>query len=287
MDGYPGLMSPRVWSAVPDQAKRLWQQVFKEQPEDALPREWIAGALVLSIGALALGLWLDSSALLQSELATLALLGPGLLLTNVVAVQLKNRRRSAQRKSRIAATVTSLISNALLFWPPIFNAFDQLGIRQWAEGWHDKRTALIAALDAEPRTALTDLAEVMEQTSSSVRYLTRDLGPKELLNIGDTPPPTQLLYAWQSIIAALNQDVMVPAGLARLNTSIAQQQAMRIQARTNGHSLTLSPSDPSLRDNYVTAHSYGAMVGVLADSASTVVTELMIDLGWSDRRDPW
>lgn len=286
MDGYPWLMSPRVWSAVPDQAKRFWRRVFREQPEDALPREWIALALVLSLGAFVWGLLLDSSALLQSELATLALLGPGLLLTNVIAVQLRNRRRSAQRESRIAATVASLISNALLFWPPIFNAFDQLDIREWAEGWHDMRTALIAALDAEPCKALTDLAEVMAQTSS-VRYHTRDLGPKELMNIGDTPQPTQLLYAWQSIIAALNQDVLVPAGLARLNTSIAQQQVMRIQARTNGRSLTLSPLDPSLRDNYVTAHSYGTMVSALADSASTVVEELMIDLGWRVRRDPW
>lgn len=279
-------MSPRVWSAVPDQTKRFWRRVFKEQPEDALPREWIALALGLSIGAFVWGLLLNSSALLQSELATLALLGPGLLLTNVIAVQLRNRRRSAQRESRIAATVASLISNALLFWPPIFNAFDQLDIREWAEDWHNMRTALIAALDAEPCKALTDLAEVMAHTSS-VRYLTRDLGPKELMNIGDTPQPTELLYAWQSIIAGLNQDVLIPAGLARLNTSIAQQQGMRIQARTNGRSLTLSPLDPSLRDNYVTAHSYGAMVGALADSASTVVEELMIDLGWRERRDPW
>ncbi len=51
--------------------------------------------------------------------------------------------------------------------------------------------------------------------------------------------------------------VLVPAALARLETSMTEQQAMRIEARARDHSPTLSPPDPSLRDNVVTARSYG------------------------------
>lgn len=263
------------------------QRVFTERPEDTLPLEWIAGALLLSVGALVWGWRLGGSAFLQNELAALVLVGPGLLLTNVIAVRLQIRRRSADRASHVAATVAALLSNALSFWLPVFNAFDQLGHDGWADDWHDMRHDLIAARQAEPDEALATLGNAMTYASSRVRYLTEDLGPNELMNIGDTPLPTGLLSTWRILIAVLNQDVPVSAGLAQLETSMSEQQAMQIKARAGSRSLTLRPSDLSLRDNLVTAHSYGAMVSTLANGAWRVVDELMIDLGMRSRDDPW
>jgi hypothetical protein len=264
----------------------VWRRVFAERPEDPLPLEWIAAAVVLSIVALVWGWWLGGSAFFQNELAALALLGPGLFLTNVVAVRLQIRRCSADRARRVAATIPTLVSTNLSFWLPVFNAFDQLGSDGWAENWHRMREDLLCAQNAEPSIALAELRNVMSETSGCISHLTWDLGPGELMNIGDTPLPTELLSTWRILISVLNQDVPVPGGLARLETGIAEQQAMRLEARAGDHSLTLSPPDPSLRDNFVTARSYGAVVGALADDAWTVVNELMVDLGMSSR-DLW
>jgi hypothetical protein len=222
LDGYSRCVSPRIWPAVlhsawrparyaGSQARRLWQRVFTERPEDPLPLEWIGAALVLSIVAIVWGWQLGGSAFAQNVFAALALLGPGLLLTNVVAVRLQDRRRAADRASRVVATVGTLVSYAFRFWLPIFNVFDQLERKWWADDRLDLRDELDDALDAEPRIALDILCDVMRKTASGVLRLTADLGQDELLNIGDTPFPTELLSEWRILFAVLNQHVPVPA----------------------------------------------------------------------------
>jgi hypothetical protein len=60
--------------------------------------------------------------------------------------------------------------------------------------------------------------------------------------------------------------------------SITEQRAMRVDARAGDQPLKLSLSDLSVRDNFATAYSYGAVMRTLAESAGRVVEELMVDL---------
>src|SRR3954453_12866550 len=74
-------------------------RMFTERPDDPLPLEWIAGACVASVGAFTWGWLLGSWGFFQNVLASIALLGPGLFLTNVVA---RNWRFSIAAKGKRA-----------------------------------------------------------------------------------------------------------------------------------------------------------------------------------------
>ena len=247
--------------------------------------EWIAAALGLSIVALVWGWRLGGSAFAQNLLATW-LLGPGLLFD-------KCGRRAPADPAALSGSGKPRRGHGrdprFRYSPvlgSIFNAFDQLNVEWWDQYWHDMRYELLDAQDAEPLAALVLLENVMLETSSGVSRVSENLGADELMNIGDTPLPTELLARWRVLLAGLNEHVPVPAALVRLETSVTEQEAMRIEVRAPDHSLTLSPSDLSLRDNFVTAGSYGAVVHASADRASRVVNELMVDLGMRPR-DRW
>jgi hypothetical protein len=205
----------------------------------------------------------------------------------VIAVRLQIRRRAAIRASHIAATVETLVGDSATFWPPIFNAFDQLRIDWWESAWHDMKEELQDAEDVGPKGALAALVDVMTETAMDVGQLTQGQRADRTMIIGETPPPTALLSKWRILLVVLNQDVPVPAGLASLETCMTQLHAMRIKAHAGSESVFLTPSDPSLRNYHVTARSYGALVGLLANGVSQVLEGVMGDLGLRPRSTNW
>ena len=84
----------RLWRG-PTLAIRI-RRLFQEHPDDPLPREWIAVALLASIGAGVLGGIKGGWSFWENVLASVVLLGPGLLLTNVVATRWRTRRRAVE-----------------------------------------------------------------------------------------------------------------------------------------------------------------------------------------------
>jgi hypothetical protein len=83
------------------------RELFREDPDELLPREWVAFALLGSAFAVWMGLARDEKSgnpllrwaaddFLLNVLAGLALVGPGLVLTNVIARRLAAGRRMAQ-----------------------------------------------------------------------------------------------------------------------------------------------------------------------------------------------
>jgi hypothetical protein len=84
-----------------------WRQLFGERPDDPLPMEAIAVAVAGSVAAMAIALAIDGATFrgydfLVNVLASLALLGPGLIVTNVVVRNWRHKRVVLEASPEIA-----------------------------------------------------------------------------------------------------------------------------------------------------------------------------------------
>src|SRR4051794_24659832 len=86
-------MGARLWVKIKSALGRTYRLLTSEHPDDPLPREWIRVALLLSAVAVWLGLKAAPGDFSLNILANLSLLGPGLILTNIIAARWKSRRR--------------------------------------------------------------------------------------------------------------------------------------------------------------------------------------------------
>src|SRR3982750_3072056 len=77
-------------------------RTFKERSDDPLPLEWVGIASVASVGAFVWGWILGDWNFLQNILASIVVLGPGLLATNVLA---RNWRHKTDAKKKEEALV--------------------------------------------------------------------------------------------------------------------------------------------------------------------------------------
>ncbi len=79
-----------------------WRRLFREHPREPLPREALVGAVVLStVTAVGGTIWAGKE-FWVNVLASLVLLGPGLVITNYVAINWRDRRDKAVVTSQLA-----------------------------------------------------------------------------------------------------------------------------------------------------------------------------------------
>ncbi len=84
-------------------ARALWLRAFRERPDDPLPMEAVAIAIVTSIGAIIAALTIDGRDFRGYDfvinlLASISLLGPGLLITNVLARNWRHKRHTEEMR---------------------------------------------------------------------------------------------------------------------------------------------------------------------------------------------
>lgn len=93
-----------AWRWVTD----TWKRLFSERRDDPLPMEAIAGALALSAACLLGGSLLAGEDFWINVLASLALLGPGLVVTNVLARNWRTKRRTTALLERVSEPIADL-----------------------------------------------------------------------------------------------------------------------------------------------------------------------------------
>ncbi len=108
----------RGWARTSRWIRRV-RDVFREDPHEPLPREWVVLAMLISAAATWLGvsrdphsynplLRLSADDFVLNILAAVALVGPSLLLTNVVARRFAFNRRTLAASGSLASLLTRL-----------------------------------------------------------------------------------------------------------------------------------------------------------------------------------
>lgn len=88
-----------------------WRWTFHEQADDLIAREWIAVALLMSLGAVIAGGFIGKDFWINL-LASIALLGPGLFFTNVIVRTWQRDRATAARDARLMPLVMRLVESS-------------------------------------------------------------------------------------------------------------------------------------------------------------------------------
>lgn len=92
------------------QLRHFWHYITSDTSEDPLPMEVVAVAATGSLAALVLGWLLGAGDFLVNILASIALLGPGLIATNVLARNWRRRRRNEEILNRVEGPLFAIMS---------------------------------------------------------------------------------------------------------------------------------------------------------------------------------
>jgi hypothetical protein len=98
------------WGTGVKQLRRLWQRITSDTSDDPLPMAIVGIAVAGSLAALVLGWLLGAWDFLINILASVALLGPGLIATNVLARNWRTRRRNEEILNRVEGPLSAAIS---------------------------------------------------------------------------------------------------------------------------------------------------------------------------------
>lgn len=176
------------------------RHLLDARPYDVLPRWWVLVAVLGSGGALIIGAVWAGKDFWVNILASLALLGPGLVLTNVFASQWRARRAWELEKEALATSAGGVVAtiNGYLM-PPIMDLYRDADLPLAAPRLPDS-----AMMQASPPAALAFVHLELESHESMLRLLVRSRrGESPTWSDADLTPWIDVLSTMERTLARL------------------------------------------------------------------------------------